>query len=155
MNSKNGKNSSHFSSLSTDIISYTKLVTAIQIAKSQIATCQERRGGRPEGEGRGFDTWKQSLFPFVRASPPILINTLDMGDLRPLRETQFIVLLRLIVIFCNRCLPFIIFFVGRVFILCLLGIVIFVMLWCFGGGDRGKRGCWDVFGLRFLAFDVV
>jgi len=78
-----------------------------------------------------------------------------MGNLRPLRETQFIVLLRLIVIFCNRCLPFIIFFVGRVFILCLLGIVIFVMLWCFGGGDRGKRGCWDVFGLRFLAFDVV
>jgi hypothetical protein len=35
----------------------------------------------------------------IFASPPILIHTLDIGNHRPLRETQFIILLGLVIVF--------------------------------------------------------
>ena len=37
----------------------------------------------------------------IFASPPILIHALDIGNHRPLRETQFIILLGLVIVICN------------------------------------------------------
>jgi len=55
--------------------------------------------------GRRRYTWKQSRLAIIFAGPPILINSLNIGNHRPLGETQLIFLLSFII----GCLPLTLF----------------------------------------------